>query len=138
MSRTVHRDGTGEYRVNGTPVRHQDVVDLLARANLGATNHHIISQGEADRILSASPETRKEVLEDGLGLRVLQYRRGETEKKLKKATGNIAETEAVLRELTPRLAYLKRQVGKREKARALREELAGCYVEYLAREARLP
>ena len=136
VSRTVYRDGANEYRLNGTQVRHQDVVDLLARANIGATNHHIISQGAADRVLNASPEDRKEMLEDGLGLRVLQYRRTETEKKLKKATINIAETEAVLRELTPRLQYLKRQVSQREKARVLREELAAQYTVYLARETR--
>lgn len=134
VSRTVYRDGTGEYRINDTPVRHQDVVDLLARANLGTTNHHIISQGQADQVLSASPEMRKEILEDGLGLRVLQHRRSETEKKLKKALANITKTEAVIHELTPRLAYLKRQVGKREKARVLREELAQRYTEYLSRE----
>ena len=134
VSRTVHRNGTSEYRINGTPVRHQDVIDLFARANIGATNHHIISQGEADRVLSSSPEQRKEILEDGLGLRILQYRRNETEKKLRKAMGNIAETEAVLHELTPRLTYLKRQVGQREKAEAVRSELIGCYAVYLSRE----
>ncbi|MDE0243390.1 MAG: AAA family ATPase [Candidatus Kaiserbacteria bacterium] len=135
ISRTVHRDGTNEYRINNTPVRHQDIIDLFARANVGATNHHIISQGEADRVLSATPEDRKEILEDGLGLRILQFRRSETEKKLKKASGNIAETEAVLRELSPRLQYLKRQVKQREKAQALREELINCYATYLSYES---
>ena len=34
----------------------------------------IISQGEADRILNASPKDRKEMVEDALGLKIYQYK----------------------------------------------------------------
>ena len=136
VSRSVFRDGTNEYGINGSQVRHRDIVEMLARAGIGATGHHIISQGEADRILNASPEERKEMLEDGLGLKLLQYRKAEAEKKLKRAKTNITETDLLIREITPHIRHLKRQVDQHERAKRIRDELETLYAEYLAREVR--
>ena len=55
IERVVHRDGNNDYLLNGSQVRLRDISELLAKANIGASGHHIISQGEADRILSVSP-----------------------------------------------------------------------------------
>ena len=54
IEREVLRDGTSEYSINGSKVRLRDVAELLASANIGETGHHIISQGEADKVLLAS------------------------------------------------------------------------------------
>jgi chromosome segregation protein len=59
VERVVNRDNSNEYRLNGTQVRLKDIVELLAGAHIGSTGHHIISQGEADRILSASIRERR-------------------------------------------------------------------------------
>ena len=134
VSRTVYRNGTNEYTINDTQVRHRDIIELLAKANIGSSGHHIISQGEADRILHASNEERKEMLEDGLGLKLLQYRRVEAEKKLQRAQININETDLMLRETKPHLRYLKRQVDQYEKAKNVQEELIQLYAIYLAYE----
>ncbi|HVS79705.1 MAG TPA: AAA family ATPase, partial [Candidatus Paceibacterota bacterium] len=55
LERVVHRDGANEYFINGSAVRLKDIVELLAQAHIGSSGHHIISQGEADRILNATP-----------------------------------------------------------------------------------
>ena len=75
IERVVHRDGTNEYSINGGKTRLKDVQELLAAANIGPTGHHIISQGEADRILSASAKERRELIEDALGLKVYQFKK---------------------------------------------------------------
>ena len=134
IERVVHRDGSNEYLINGSRTRLKDVQSLLAAANIGSTGHHIISQGEADRILSANPKERREMIEDALGLKVYQYKKKESEQKLKKTLDNIAHVEGLRREVAPHLASLKRQVKKFEKAQELREELKGVYAEYLYRE----
>jgi chromosome segregation protein len=54
IERVVHRDGVNEYLLNGSQVRLRDINELLSQANIGSSGHHIISQGEADRVLSAS------------------------------------------------------------------------------------
>lgn len=84
VERVVNRDGTNEYSINGSKTRLKDVQELLASANIGPTGHHIISQGEADRILSANPKERREMVEDALGLKIFQYKKAESERKLKR------------------------------------------------------
>ena len=74
LERVVHRDGINEYFVNGTQVRLKDIVELLAGAHIGATGHHIISQGEADKILNSNIRERREMLEDALGLKIYEYK----------------------------------------------------------------
>jgi chromosome segregation protein len=134
IERVVHRDGMNEYLINGTKTRLKDVQELLASANIGPTGHHIISQGEADRILSASPKERREMIEDALGLKVYQFKKLESERKLKKTQENIAQVESLRREVVPHLKFLERQIKKIERSIALQEELRVVYAEYLKRE----
>src|SRR3989338_4304621 len=82
ISRVVYPDGLSKYILNGTEVRLKDINNLLASVNIGSSGHHIISQGEADRILNASPRDRKEMVEDALGLKIYQYKIKESERKL--------------------------------------------------------
>ncbi|MFM2383478.1 MAG: hypothetical protein RIQ72_50 [Candidatus Parcubacteria bacterium] len=135
IERVVHRDGVNEYFINGTAVRLKDITELLAHANIGASGHHIISQGEADRLLSASTKERKEMIEDALGLKVYQYKKEESEKKLEKTSEHIKEIELMRREIAPHLKFLRRQVEKIEKAELLRGELVTQYQVYFAHES---
>ncbi len=134
IERVVHRDGVNDYLLNGSHVRLRDVAELLSQANIGSSGHHIISQGEADRVLTASSRERREMIEDALGLTAFLYKREEAERKLDKTGENMREVAAVRRELQPHLKFLMGQVKKIEQAQALREELADKYTDYLARE----
>ena len=134
IERVVHRDGQNEYLLNGTQVRLKDVIRLLAGANIGGSGYQIISQGEADRILNASPKERREMVEDALGLKLYQHKKAESERKLEETAANIEKTRSLRREIGPHLNFLRMQVEKIEKARELREELGAQMNEYLARE----
>lgn len=134
VSREVYRDGSNQYFINGSQVRLKDVFELLASVHIGASGHHMISQGEADRILNANPKERREMLEDALGLKVYQYKRAESERRLEKTQDNLKEAEALRREIAPHLRFLKKQVEKVNEGKALRERLIGLYREYLKRE----
>lgn len=134
IERTVHRDGVNQYAVNGSQVRLRDVVELLANANIGSSGHHIISQGEADRILNTSIRERREMVEDALGLKVYQYRKQESERKLEKTKENIEQVASIRKEILPHLRFLERQAGKIEKTLSLKEDLKELYADYLKRE----
>ncbi len=135
ISREVFADGANRYSINNTEVRLKDVVDLLASVNIGSSGHHIISQGEADRVLNASNKDRRGMIEDALGLKVYQYRIKESERKLEKTLINIKEVQAIRREIAPHMAFLKKQVQAIEKAKVMREELAGLYKTYFSLES---
>ena len=134
IAREIHRDASSEYFLNGSSVRLQDVIELLAAVHIGASGHHIISQGEADRILNSSPKDRRAMVEDALGLKIYHWKIVESEKKLLKTEENMRQTESLRREIAPHIKFLKKQVEKVEQARSLRDELLGLYGEYLARE----
>ncbi len=134
IERIVHRDGMNEYRMNGSQVRLKDILEVLAQANIGQSGHHIISQGEADKILSASPRERREMLEDALGLKVYQYKLEESSRKLEKTEENMRQVEALRREIAPHLRFLKRQVEKVEKVRELKDAAIERFKEYFAHE----
>lgn len=134
IGREVFADGSNKYSINHTEVRLKDIVDLLASVNIGSSGHHIISQGEADRVLNASNKERRGMIEDALGLRVYQYRIKESERKLEKTLLNIKEVQALRREIAPHLAFLKKQVQVVERAREMREELRNLYKTYLSKE----
>lgn len=134
IERVVHRDGVNEYFLNGSQVRLRDISELLAEANIGSTGHHIISQGEADRVLNSSLKDRKSMLEDALGLKVFQYKKKESERKLEKTRENINQVQSLRKEIAPHIRFLKRQVEKIEKTKELQSDLTKKYQEYFKRE----
>ena len=134
IAREIYRDASSEYFLNGSPVRLKDVIELLASVHIGASGHHIISQGEADRILNSSAKDRRAMIEDALGLKIYYWKIIESEKKLLKTEENMRKSESLRREIAPHIKFLKKQVEKVEQARALRDELANMYGDYLVRE----
>jgi len=134
IERVAFRDGTSEYSINGSRVRLRDIEELLAGANIGETGHHIISQGEADRILLASNRDRRLMLEDALGLKIYEFKKQEAERKLEKTEDNIQQVNSLRRELTPHLRFLEKQVEKLERAETLRKDLTSAAQTYFAIE----
>ena len=130
IERVVHRDSVNEYLLNGSQVRLKDISELLFSAHIGSSGHHIISQGEADRMLTASIKERRDMLEEALGLRIYQVKKQESERKLEKTAENISSVESLRREIAPHIKFLRKQVEKYEKAIALREELSTLYRQY--------
>lgn len=135
ISREVFSDGQYKYVLNGTEVRLKDIHHLLSSVNIGSSGHHIISQGEADRILNASPKDRKGMIEDALGLKIYQYKIKESERKLERTEINMKEVTLLRRENAPHLNFLKKQMEKFEKTKEMQFELAVLYKEYLKRES---
>ncbi len=123
VSRVVYRDGANEYFLDNTRCRLKDIVELLGKMGIGASRHHIISQGEADRILIATPKERKEMVEDALGLRIFQLKKEESLRKLQNTGGNINQAELLQKEIQPHLRFLKKQVDKARQSLSFKEKL---------------
>ncbi len=135
ISREVSFDGSNKYILNGTEVRLRDIHNLLSSVNIGSSGHHIISQGEADRILNATLRDRKEMVEDALGLKIHQYKIKESERKLERTNNNMKEVGLMRRENAPHLNFLRKQVEKFEKVKEMQTELSILYREYLKKES---
>lgn len=137
IKRVVYRDGANQYFINGSKTRLRDILELLAAVHIGASSHHIISQGETDRILNASAAERRGMIEDALGLKLYHYKLAESEKKLRKTEENIAQTETLRKEISSHLHFLEKQVEKIRAAETLRADAIELYKIYLKNEETL-
>lgn len=134
IGRRVYRDGLNDYLINGSEVRLKDIVEFLTKAGFSSSQHHIIGQGEADRILYSSPSERREMIEDALGLKIFHLKRIEAGRKLERTDENIGQVEALRKEIQPHLKFLKSQAEKFKVASGLREELKSEFHIYLSRK----
>lgn len=134
LMRKIFRDGLNEYYINDSQVRLKDVVELIARVGLGESKHNIIGQGEVDRTLLSSARERREMLEEALGLRVYQLKKNEAERKLNATENNMNQVEALLREITPHVKFLRAQAQKAETRGGLEAELKQFQKVYCAKE----
>jgi len=123
ITRRLFRDGTSEYLLNGNRARLSDINLLLAKANIGERGFTVIGQGMIDQFLFLSPEDRKEAIDEAAGIRHLQIKKNEAERKLEATRENLHEAEILLAEIEPRLRSLSRQVKRLGEREALDQEL---------------
>ncbi len=134
VERVVFRDGVNQYFLNDSQVRLKDILEVLAPTNIGPSGHHIISQGEADKILNTNSRERREMIEDALGLRLYQYRKQESRRKLEKTEENLKQVELLRKEISPHIKFLRRQYEKLQKTKELRNDLLQKYLEFFSLE----
>jgi len=134
IARIVHRSGENEYLLNDSPARLKDVAEILSNVGLGASSHHIISQGEADRFLNASPKDRKEMIEEALGLKIYQIKKADAERRLEKTAENTKQVEGLRGEIQHQLKFLKKEAEKIEEAEKFKMELREIYLEFIPQE----
>jgi len=134
VARKIFRDGVNEYAINDSPVRLRDVVEMMARVGLGESKHNIIGQGEVDRVLLASAKDRYHMLEEALGLRVYHLKKNETERRLEATEQNMAQAEALIREIVPHLKFLRASAEKAGSRQKLEVELREWERVYCSRE----
>lgn len=123
IARRLNRAGESEYLINGSQVRLKDLIELLAKAKIGYSGITIVNQGLADSIIKASPKERRSMIEENLGLREFQLKKGEATRKLVSTTNNLEKTKSLVDELLPHLRSLRRQVSRWEKREEISDKL---------------
>ncbi len=123
LSRRISRDGTSQFFINKSEVRLKDLIDLLAKAKLGARGLTVINQGESDVFIKANALERRAMIEEILGLKEYQLKKGEAIRRLQNTTFNLEKAKALIEELKPILRSLKRQASRYEGREVLASEL---------------
>jgi chromosome segregation protein len=123
ISRRIERDGTSQFYLNRSEVRLKDVIDFFARARIGARGLTIISQGDSDMFIKATPLERRVLIEEILGLKEYQIKKTTAKRKLQNTTFNLEKANAMIDELLPRLRLLRRQAKRLERKAELEKEL---------------
>ncbi len=125
IMRQITRGGDSKYFLNKSEVLLRDLVGFFAKARLGSRGLIIIGQGDSDLFIRSTPMERREMIEEILGLREYQLKRGDAERRLKNSRINLDKTKALVEEILPHLRSLKRQTNRWERRGALQEELRG-------------
>lgn len=123
IQRRIERDGNSKYFLNKAEVRLKDIIDFFAKVRLGTRGLSIINQGSSDLFVRATPEERRAMIEEILGLRQYQLKKHEADRKLRNTRINIEKVRAMIEEIAPHLRFLKRQTAKWGKLSDLEKEL---------------
>lgn len=135
VSREISRDGNSTYALNKSDVRAKDIIDFFARSRLGTRGLTIINQGSSDLFVRATPQERRFMIEEILGLKEYQLKKLEAERKLKNTAINLEKVRLMIEEVTPRLRMLKRQVAKYQTRDQKRDELIASEDTYFGTKA---
>ena len=122
VKRTLTRDGTSTYYINGQPVRRRDIQDIFLGTGLGPRAYAIIGQGMIARIIESRPEELRVFLEEAAGVSKYKERRRETENRLADTRENLQRVEDILRELNANLEKLEAQAAVANRFRELQAD----------------
>ena len=130
--RRIDKEGDNSYFLNHKSCRLKDIIDLTASAKIGLKGFSIINQGSIESLLLVSPQERRIMLEEILGLKNLELKKEETKRKLEETDINLDKTLALEKEILPHLRSLKRQVNRWEKREKIRASLTEIEKQYFA------
>ncbi|MGN8025643.1 chromosome segregation protein SMC [Microbacterium sp. 22242] len=119
ISRTLFRNGSSEYAINGEGCRLLDVQELLSDSGLGREMHVIVGQGRLDTVLQASPEDRRGFIEEAAGILKHRRRKEKTLRKLDAMETNLTRLSDLAGEIRRQLKPLGRQAEVAREAQTI-------------------
>lgn len=112
VTRTLFRDGTSEYHINGQRARLRDIRELFLDTGVGLDAYSVIEQGKVDRMLQANAAERREIFEEAAGIARFKARKKEALRKLERTEGNLTIVRQRLEDTERRLRSVKMQAAR--------------------------
>jgi chromosome segregation protein len=132
ISRTLFRNGSSEYAINGENCRLLDVQELLSDSGLGREMHVIVGQGRLDNVLQASPEDRRGFIEEAAGILKHRRRKEKTVRKLEAMQANLTRLNDLATEVRRQLKPLGHQAEIAREAQGIQAEVRDARARLLA------
>ncbi len=120
ISRKVHRDGTGTYRINGKRSTRTKLLDLLAQALVFPDGHNIVQQGDIVSFIKCNAEERREEIDTIAGIEAYEEKKRKSERELESVLQKISQVSLLIKERKRRLERLEKE---RRRARSYQELL---------------
>jgi len=132
LRRSVSRDGSSDYFINGTKVRRKDITQLFLGTGLGTRSYAIIEQGMISRVIEARPDDLRSFLEEAAGISRYKERRRETESRIGHTRENLDRLNDLREEVEKQIRHLQRQAATARRYQTLKEEERRMLAELLA------
>lgn len=120
VGRRLHRNGTSEYSLNGVKCRRRDIVEVFLDTGVGNNLYSFIAQGQVEKIVHASPQERRGIIDEAAGISKYAARRAEAQTRLEATGAQLDRAADVTDEMARRLKVLERQVVRAARFRRLR------------------
>ncbi|HEU5201893.1 MAG TPA: AAA family ATPase, partial [Nitrospira sp.] len=136
ITRRLYRNGDSEYLINKTLCRLKDIRSILLDTRAGTKGHTVIAQGQIDQILNASPQDRRELIEETAGIIRYKKQKAEALRKLEATQQNLLRVRDIIAEVKKQLNSLERQARQARSYQALQQEARVLEVQLLTNEYR--
>ncbi|MET0513822.1 MAG: chromosome segregation protein SMC [Nitrospiraceae bacterium] len=136
ITRRLYRNGDSEYLINKTACRLKDIRSVLLETRAGTKGHTVIEQGRIDQILNASPQDRRELIEETAGIVRYKKQKAEALRKLESTQQNLLRVRDIIAEVRKQLHSLERQARQARSFQALQREARSLEIELLSRDYR--
>ena len=137
ITRRLYRNGESEYLLNKVHCRLKDIRSLLLDTRAGSKGHTVIAQGQIDQILNASPQDRRELIEETAGIVRYKKQKAEALRKLEATQQNLLRVRDIVAEVKKQLNSLERQARQARTYQTLQEEVREIEVSLLTKEFRV-
>src|SRR5690349_331556 len=136
ITRRLYRNGESEYLINKVHCRLKDIRSLLLDTRAGSKGHTVIAQGQIDQILNASPQDRRELIEETAGIVRYKKQKAEALRKLDATQQNLLRVRDIIAEVKKQLNSLERQARQARSYQVLQQEARTLEVQLLTNEFR--
>lgn len=136
ITRRLYRNGESEYLLNKVHCRLKDIRSLLLDTRAGSKGHTVIAQGQIDQILNASPQDRRELIEETAGIVRYKKQKAEALRKLESTQQNLLRVRDIVAEVKKQLNSLERQARQARTYQTLQGEVREIEVTLLTKEFR--
>ncbi|WP_455371246.1 AAA family ATPase, partial [Petrachloros mirabilis] len=136
LTRRLYRNGDSEYLINKTLCRLKDIRSILLDTRAGTKGHTVIAQGQIDQILNASPQDRRELIEETAGIVRYKKQKAEALRKLDATQQNLLRVRDIIAEVKKQLNSLERQARQARSYQVLQQEARSLEIQLLSNEYR--
>jgi len=109
VSREFVRGGEGIYRINGRRIPRKQLTEILSSAGVEVTGFNIVPQHAITRLAEFTPEERRKIVEDMIGIAIYDTKKAEAEVQLQQADINLKVASAKVDEVRSRVESLERE-----------------------------
>jgi len=123
ISREFRRGGEGIYRLNGRKVSRKQLTDILSSADIQVSGYNIVPQHAITRLAEVTPEERRRIIEDMIGIAVYDTKKSSAQVELQKADVNLQVASAKIEEVRLRVESLEKERNDYLKYKQIQNEI---------------
>ena len=123
LSRRVNRKGFSKYTLNSETVSRGQLIDILGMARLYSSGYNMIIQGTITKLADTTPEERRRVIENLVGIAEYNAKKSEARQQLRQAETNLRIADARIGDVQYRLERLEEERNDALRYNFIQEEI---------------